>query len=334
METRILIILVIICCTACTQPRVELYDSITTTLYDNNYSQTNQLLAVEITEQTKMNINGEYVNGEISHRTVKYEYVNGDTCKITTRNYKPDDSYLEKLGLRTIESILIEDSDTTEYHHWVFADEGKQQPLYKRDISKFSSLVSDIQINKNCESEYFYDDKSVNNKVIERDFNLNEVLETYIFEDISFSEASKEIPKSKNKQRVVCWMNTVHGDTTIRSSYIDNALSVIYIKYALNNKQFEETLDRNSKQEEISTQYFENGIDIKVDQIMELGLIDSIYSVRGKVIRQASIYPDSKTITTLEYDKYGNIIKEIRMSKSDSSISDEVLNEILRKTQE
>lgn len=326
MDIRILIVLVVICFSSCRQPKVERYDSIRTTLYDNKYNQNNQLLEVKITEQTEIDVNGRYIIGDISHRTIKYDYTNGDTCRITTRKQKPNDYSVEKRGKGTNEFIIIEDSDTTEYHRWLFADDGKQKPLLIRNISRFSSFVSDMQINKNLESHYYYDDKGVNSKIIERDFNSNEVSEAYIFKGLSFNEATKQLPKSKNKQRVVCWIEAIDGDTIINSSYIDNVLSVTNKKYMCGNKHIEEMLDENNKLASIVTQYRDNDIDIKISQTLEQNLIDSIYSVNGKEIRFVSIYPDSKSITTFEYDKNGNITKEIKKSKADVVMSNTIFN--------
>lgn len=309
----------------------ELFDTITTITYNNQYDKDNRLVKVETTEQEELNVNGEYVLADIRNGQHVYEYYDDDTCKTYTNDITSGLYFIDKYGVYSYEHIIIDEGDTTYFNQKIFINKEKQKLSYERLRLNKRFLIDKTKFRINTESNYYYDQAGNNNKIIERDFNSGQVLETYLFVNLSFNDVFKQLPKSKNKQRVVNSIETMNGDTTIIVSYINDTLSVISKKYQKGDKQIEETLDQHNRPTRIVTRYRENNTDIKIEEIMELGLVDSTYSINEKIVRESENYSDSKTITTLEYDQYGNKIKEIKKSKSDTKISDEDWNGIIQR---
>ena len=293
----------------------ELFDTITTITYNNQYDKDNRLVKVETTEQKELNVNGKYVLADVRNGRHVYEYHDEDTCKTYTNDVTSGLYFIEKNGVYSHEFINIDEGDTTYFNQKIFINKEKQKLLYGRLRLNKKFLIDGTKFSINTESNYYYDRAGNNNKIIERDFNSGQILETYLFANLTFKDVFKQLPKSKNKQQVVNSIETVRGDTTMIVSYNNDTLSVITKKYQTGDKQIEKTLDRYNQPTKIITRYRKNNTDIKIEEIMELGLVDSTFSIHGKVVRESINYPDSKTIITLEYDKYGNKIKEIKRSK-------------------
>lgn len=300
----------------------KLFDTITTITYNNQYDKNNRLVKIETTEQEELNVNGKYVLADVRNGQHVYEYHNDDTCKTYTNDVTSGLYFVDKYGVSSYEHIIIDEGDTTYFNQKIFINKEKQKLSYERLRLNKRFLIDETKFSINTESGYYYDQAGNNNKIIERDFNSGQILETYLFVNLSFNDVFKQLPKSKNKQQIVNSIETVSGDTTIIVSYNNDTLSVISKKYRKGDKQIEETFNRHNQPTKIVTRYRENNTDIKIEEIIELGLVDSTYNINGKVVRESINYPDSKTITTLEYDKYGNKIKEIKKSKSDTKISD------------
>ena len=77
--------------------------------------------------------------------------------------------------------------------------------------------------------------------------------------------------------------------------------------------------------------YLDNGIYkiIEINEMPYFSTIDTIYYMDGKEVQKITHHEDGRSISTLEYDEYGNITKNIRKFKSNTPVVDETLEEML-----
>ena len=203
----------------------------------------------------------------------------------------------------------LKNNDTIKFRMRTYTDATQSKPLVERENYTLSGFpITDEEENINIESNYYYDDKGDLIKIIKRDFNSGEVVETY-------------------------GLKEVIADTTIIYYRINTDTSYAVKRYIDNGKTIEITFDENQKPQNKITNYTANGFDIKVRESVKNGIItvDSIYQIKGKKVRSVSVSPENKSVTTLEYDGKGNITKEICKSKSDITISNEDLNEMIQR---
>lgn len=335
MEARILTLIVLLI-SSCSQsdPQEEMYDFITTTTYRNSYDAAGKLSSVNISERDEQNINGEYMLKEVKHAVQKYKYPEDAICEVsTTYDWSPEDIRMTVTGEKSNEDYTVRNgSDTLYYDLSVYLDKDKTKLKYKRFIWKsITSSEGSYGKNENTESTYDYDDKGNNTRIISRDFITGDSVKTCIFYNIPYKEAVKLTPERKYTQ-IVCCLEKETGDTTITNYQLNGKTTYYYKKYKDGDKTIEAKYDVDSLLVEKITNYKEDELDITVKQVSELALIDTTYYMSGKEIRKISVFPDSKSVTTSEYDDKGNIVKEVRKSKV--LLSKENINELLRTIQE
>lgn len=316
------------------EPREEMYDFIITTEYRNSYDAAGKLSSVNISERNEQNVNGKYMLKDSKHTVQKYKYPEGAICQIsTTSDYSPDDVHISVTGEKSDEDYTVRNgSDTLYYDLSVYLDKEKTKLKYRRYIWKgVASAAGSYGKDENTESTYDYDDKGNNTRIIKRDFITRDSIETFIFYNIPYKEAVKLAPGRKNTQ-VVCCLEKEAGDTTVTNYLVNGETTACYKKYKDGDKTVEARYDADSLLVEKNTGYKEGEFDITVKQISEFELTDTTYCMAGKKIRKVSVYPDSKSVTTSEYDDRGNVVKEVRKSKI--SLTKENVNELLRVIQE
>lgn len=71
-----------------------------------------------------------------------------------------------------------------------------------------------------------------------------------------------------------------------------------------------------------------------MDEAVNNATYDSVYRKKGKEVRSVSISPEDKSVTTSEYDEKGNIIMEIRKSKTNITISEEEFKGMIQRYKE
>lgn len=336
MKIRILIVLIISLTSSCAQPRVqeEMFDFITTTIYHNNYDTTGRLSFVNVVENTEENVDGKYILTDAIHTVQKYKYSIDGIHEISTISDRfPNSIYIIKNGEKSYEDYSIENgSDTVYYNFSIYLDKDKSKLQYNRSIGKSIDFSEGhYEKNENTESNYYYDNRGNNTKIIKRNFITGDLIETYIFYNIPYKEAVKLASKRENVE-IVCCNEKERGDTTITYYQINGKTTYYTKKYKDGDKTIEARFDADSLLVEQNTNYKQNELDITVKQVSELKLIDSIYHIAGKEIRRVSVYPDSKSITISKYDVKGNIVKEVRKSKV--SVTKEDINELFRLIQE
>ena len=296
---------------ACGQSKVqEKFDTITTHSYTNSYGKDGRLAEVLIKQQSQFLENGAYISGRAVEITQRYNYPDNDTYMITeTDDLSPNEISTVIKGKTFEKYYTLKNNDTIKFRMRTYTDATQSKPLVERENYTLSGFpITDEEENINIESNYYYDDKGDLIKIIKRDFNSGEVVETY-------------------------GLKEVIADTTIIYYRINTDTSYAVKRYIDNGKTIEITFDENQKPQNKITNYTANGFDIKVRESVKNGIItvDSIYQIKGKKVRSVSVSPENKSVTTLEYDGKGNITKEICKSKSDITISNEDLNEMIQR---
>ena len=295
----------------CGQSKVqEKFDTITTYSYTNSYGKDGRLAEVLIKQQSQFLENGAYISGRAVEITQRYNYPDNDTYMITeTDDLSPNEISTIIKGKTFEKYYTLKNNDTIKFRMRTYTDATQSKPLVERENYTLSGFpITDEEENINIESNYYYDDKGDLIKIIKRDFNSGEVVKTYGLKEII-------------------------ADTTIIYYRINTDTSYAVKRYIDNGKTIEITFDENQKPQNKITNYTANGFDIKVRESVKNGIItvDSIYQIKGKKVRGVSVSPENKLVTTLEYDGKGNITKEICKSKSDITISNEELNEMIQR---
>ena len=299
---------------ACGQSEVqEKFDTITTYSYTNSYGKDGRLAEVLIKQQSQFLEYGTYISGRAVEIIQKYNYPDNETYVITeTNDLSPNETSTIIRGKTFEKYYTLKNNDTINFSMRTYTDATKSKPLLEKEnytLSRFP--ITEYEENINIELNYYYDEKGDLIKIIKRDFNSGEVVETYGLKEII-------------------------ADTTIIYYRMNTDTSYSVKRYIDNGKAIEITFDENQKPQNKITNYTANGFDIKVRESVKNGIItvDSIYQIKGKKVRSVSISPEDKSVTTLKYDGKGNITKEICKSKSDITISNEELNKMIRRYKE
>ena len=150
----------------------------------------------------------------------------------------------------------LKNNDTIKFRMRTYTDATQSKPLVERENYTLSGFpITDEEENINIESNYYYDDKGDLIKIIKRDFNSGEVVETY-------------------------GLKEVIADTTIIYYRINTDTSYAVKRYIDNGKTIEITFDENQKPQNKITNYTANGFDIKVRESVKTELLQLIASIR------------------------------------------------------
>lgn len=316
-------ILIIYCllfiCSSCAEKvqQKEYFDVVTIEEFENRYNSKEKLEAITITSKQVMYDLATLMSLKMNMSFHQYTYRHDSLysiCKTTgvdkdmvTTTYYRDKSK---------ETITIRNNkDTIEYSLYQYKDYKEEKLDYERIIRRFTGEpIINFTVNDNYEERYFYDKERVI-KIVRHDFNNNETEETYYFNGIPYKEALQAIPKSSNKQRIVCHTSHNINDTLIEKSFINGELNQVVKKYRDNDKKIEHTCAADGY-EVFHIQYKEKDLDITVESSTFMGnRIDSTYRRNGKTIREAHITDESRCLVTYAYDSRGNLTKRVTKTK-------------------
>lgn len=341
MKTRILTAIITILITSCTQTKTqeEVYDSITTKLYQNSYDSLGKLQYVSIQESKYLYIDGNYVLADVTDSKQSYRY-SGDSCQITyTGEMHQNEIRTTTTSPMGSEELRVSNDlrkDTVKYWCERYWNKDKSKPEYRRMIYKSSgSPFTQAETTDDVEIFFYYNNNGVNIREIEHDYKRGKTKETYRFKDMNYEQAVGIVPKSHNKQNIICYAEKNIKDTLITQYQINETISYMTKLYNMDGKRIYVELDDSCRLAYRTSSYRVDSVDVEVKEMIQSGgSVDSIYSVKGRPIREVHISPSAKTITISEYDKRGNIVKQTYKSKYYDSISEEDVNNMLRIIQE
>lgn len=319
MKLIITYYLLFICCSCTTKVQPgENFDIITVEEFENRYNSEKKLETIKITSTEQVYKLHMPVSETIDTSLRKYTYQSDSLYSVCeTNELNKDKTKTTYYTAKSKEVITLRNKDTVEYSLERYVDNKKEKPEYKRIMIRVTGEpVINFTINDNYEEHYYYKDGHKIKK-IRHDFNRNQITETYFFNDIPYQQALQSVPKSKNKQVIVCYTDSHINDTLIEKTFINGSISQITKTYKNNDKKIEHT-STSDGDEIINIGYKEGDLDITVSNtnLPSMGnFTDSTYIKNGKTIREVHISDDSKYQTTYDYDQYGNIAKKVTKRK-------------------
>lgn len=272
----------------------ENYDAIIISEFKNNYDIINRLSRVEIAQTQNMYYgpNKSEVFKTTSNGSQQYEYKDslGYTMKELVES--SGESRVVRYANKTIEELRLEgEKDTIWYSFDRYYD--KDKPEYSRLVWKNSDEASPKE---GYEIYYYYDKKGNCIKKINTDLKTKE-----------------------SKQEIICKVKKTNKDTTVIQTIINDTLQLIEKEFTDGRKKIKQTLDCNMNLINTTTKYDENGLKVEVNKsVSGINCItDSVYIKNDKKVKSTMISSDNnmKITTISQYDKWGNIIKEVVKTK-------------------
>ena len=304
-------------CYSCTKSvqQNEDFDVVTIDEFENRYNSKEKLEVIKITSTEQMYklriLMSETVNTSIH----TYTYRNDSLYSISEiSNLNKDVIKNTYYKDKSKEAITIRNNkDTIEYSLYQYRDFKEEKLDYKRTIRRVTGKpVANFTISDNYEEWYLYNNGH-RVKTIRHDFNNSQTEDTYYFNDVLYKDALQAIPKSNNKQIIICYSHNNINDTLVEKSSINGEVSQVVKKYKDKDKKIEHT-HASDGNETLYIQYKDRGIDITVLNSSIMGnRTESTYMKKGKIMREAHISNRSKHLVTYDYDTHGNLIK--RMTK-------------------
>ena len=320
MKSRVLlycILLVIVCSCTKTVKQSKDFDIVETNEYINIYNSKGKLDSVKITQKQLMYESNVLTSVNIYTGLHTYTYQNNSLYSITEtsepkRNIVRTTYYKDK-SEETIE--LRNNKDTIDYSLYQYRDDDKTQLEYMRIIRRLNGKpIIDIDINDNYEEWYFYHKGHLSNKV-RHDFNSSQTEETYFFDAIPNKENLQSIPKSNNNQFIKYHTCNTINDTLVEKHFTNGKVDMVIKKYNDNGKEVEHTYATDSF-EILHVRYKEKDMDVTVTSFPLMGnSTDSTYTKNGKDMRVVRVDDEAKCLITYDYDRYGNLTKEVRKTK-------------------
>lgn len=295
----------------------EDYDIINIDEFENKYDSEKKLEAIKITSTEQLYKLRILVSETVNTSIHEYTYRNDSLYSISeTNELNKDKTTTTYYTDKSEEVITLRDNkDTVEYSLHRYMDYKKERLEYMRMMLRISGEpIINFTINDNYEERYYYKNEYITKKV-RHDFDSNQITETHFFDDIPYREALQSVPKSKNKQIIICYVNSSIKDTLVEKIFINGNISQTIKTYKVNDKKIEHT--STSDGDEITyIQYKEGDLDITITNIPSMdNSTDSTYTKNGKIIREAHISDESKYQTIYDYDQYGNITKKVTKRK-------------------
>ena len=320
MKSRVLLyctLIVIVCSCTKTVRQSEDFDIVETNEYVNIYNFKGKLDSVKITQKQLMYESNILTSVNIYTGLHTYTYQNNSLYSITEtsepkRNIIRTTYYKDK-SEETIE--LRNNKDTINYYFYQYRDDDKKQLEYTRMIQRLNGKpIIDIDINDNYEKWCFYH-KDYLFKIIRHDFNSSQTEETYFFDTIPDKEDLQSIPKSKNKQFIKYHTYNTINDTLIEKYFTNGKVDMVVKKYNDNGKEMEHTCATDGF-EILHIRYKEKDMDVTVTSSPFMGnSVDSVYAKNGKDMRAVRVDDETRCLITYDYDRYGNLTKEVRKTK-------------------
>ena len=320
MKSRVLlycILLAIVCSCTKTVKQSKDFDIVETNEYINIYNSKGKLDSVKITQKQLMYESNVLASVNIYTGLHTYTYQNNSLYSIIEtsepkRNIVRTTYYKDK-SEETIE--LRNNKDTINYYFYRYRDDDKKQLKYTRMIQRLNGRpIIDIDINDNYEEWRFYH-KDYLFKIIRHDFNSSQTEETYFFDTIPDKEDLQSIPKSKNKQFIKYHTYNTINDTLIEKYFTNGEVDMVVKKYNDNGKEMEHTSATDGF-EILHIRYKEKDMDVTVTSSPFMGnSVDSVYAKNGKDMRAVRVDDEARCLITYDYDRYGNLIKEVRKTK-------------------
>ena len=321
MKSRVLLyctLLVIVCSCIKAVRQSENFDIVETNEYVNIYNSKGKLDSVKITQKQLMYESNVLTSVNIYTGLHTYTYQNNSLYSITEtsepkRNIIRTTYYKDK-SEETIE--LRNNKDTINYYFYQYRDDDKKQLEYTRMIQRLNGKpIIDIDINDNYEKWCFYH-KDYLFKIIRHDFNSSQTEETYFFDTIPDKEDLQSIPKSKNKQFIKYHTYNTINDTLIEKYFTNGEVDMVVKKYNDNGKEIEHTCATDGF-EILHIRYKEKDMDVTVTSSPFMGnSTDSVYTKNGKDMRVVRVDDEARCLITYDYDRYGNLTKEVRKPSS------------------
>lgn len=303
-------------CSKATQ-KSEDFDVVTIDEFKNTYSSNKKLETIKIISTQQIYKSCKLVSETVNTSLHKYTYQNDRLYSIIKTSEQNKDvittTYYKDKSKETI--TIRNNKDTIDYSLCLYKDYKEEKIAYERIIRRVTGKpIIDFTINDNYEEWNFYDNECVA-KTVRHDFNNSQTEETYYFNDILYKDALQRIPKSNNKQLIVCYTSNSINDTLVEKRFINGEVSQITKKYKDNGKEIEHVYTTDGY-EALSIQYKDGDMDITVDSSTFMGnSTDSTYVKNGKTIREAKISDDTKRLVTYDYDPSGNLMKRVEKIK-------------------
>lgn len=110
---------------------------------------------------------------------------------------------------------------------------------------------------------------------------------------------------------VVCIVEETIGDTTVTKKYDDGILSIVIKEYKKGNSKWELFLYPTYELEKSIETIEDNDRKIIVTQDPQFQSVDSVFYCNGLEFKRVSMHSGSKVTLESEYDKQGNVIKQV-----------------------
>lgn len=295
----------------------ESFDSIVTTTYKNIYDDKDRLSGVSATTTYSMYQNGSCMKTEISGPYISnYKYLNDSEYIIEEHRQDPEQIVITKHLRNAEETLYLNVSkDTIRFSLCQYYDENQDKPKYIRELNKISGYPGmNLMINDDYEETYYYD-KEGYVMIIRYDFNTSQKTTTYKFNDSPYDAAIKEIPQIDENTEVICYSEKAVGDTIINQQIVNGVVESVVKTCTRDDEKVELIYDQDMVLLESRCEFEKNGYNITVDNNLWRNSTDSLYYQDKKQIKSVSISDERKIIESWEYDKQGNVIKNIQKIK-------------------
>jgi len=276
-------------------------DILTIDAYDNKYDDNGRLERVVITRTTYYGVIKE-PGVNIFERL--YSYKNDHEYTVEEISAIDSTKEITNYSENSKETVRIKNGiDTVDYSLQQYNNQNN--PSYIKEKHKHGSIL----IDDNYEEYYYYDATGRKAKKRLIDHRIGSTVDTWYFNDISFTEALWKMPPLKHPTEIVCFATHRVRDTIIERRYVNGKLANIYKTFRDGKKDVDASYDDSGGLNYVEEKFQDNGFDIRVTKSIEFSSIDSIFCQNERVIRSVAIDLD-KRITTSEYDEKGNILRE------------------------
>lgn len=280
---------------ACTQNKTpEDYDAIIVAEFKNNYDIINRLSSVEITKTQNLHSgsNKSKVFTVISNGSQQYEYKN--SLEYTMKEFfeSSGESRIVRYANKSREELYLKGGNDTILYSF--------DCYYDKDKLEYTKVVwknpEEPFLKDGYEIHYFYDK-----------------------EGNCIKKMNTDLKTKESKREIRCTLKQIDKDTIVIQTVINDTLQLIEKEYTDGRKKIKQTLDCNMSLINTTTQYEENGLKIEVNKSVSgtKCTTDSIYIKNDKKVKFTNVFSDDnmKIITISQYDKSGNIIKEVTKTK-------------------
>ena len=299
----------------------DIYESILTTVYENEYNSEDKLSSVKITETDKVYYLYRYVVANVVNREKHYKYTsNGGYSVIESSN--SDCKWHTNIEGNTIEYITITNGgDTTNYSLFRYIDAENKKLEYRKSHSKPTRNRYYVE-KRSEEAMSYYDENGDVTKIATLNCIDNKESFMYYISDISQIKNIETLPNS------LFYLTQQIGDTLFSLRITGSEIELIEKEFFSEGKKVVQNFNGGALS---SWEYFytENGISIEAS-CSEDYIKTTYTSGDGNILRAVSIYDNNESIEEYEYDSNGNVTKEVDKTKRDNSDPEEDIKVIMQ----